>query len=134
MRIPEAALHIGIAGGVEVKEDGILASESEPVRGRMSDGSAGALGRAMETNSDRKCEISANVGSFSARHRSSSRSASSAILDTKQVRHHPVASRETRTDCHASWNEDAMLSWPDHPHRRPRPSDGYGWKDVCGRQ
>lgn len=33
-----------------------------------------------DTDSDRKCEISANIGSFSARHRNSSRSASSAVL------------------------------------------------------
>lgn len=80
MRIPQATLDIGIVGGFEVEEDSVLASGAESVKRVTvrSDSSRRIVDSG--TDSDKKWEISAKVGSFSTRRCKSSLSASSAVL------------------------------------------------------
>lgn len=85
MPIPEARLHISFPGGVEVEKDCVLTSVLEPVQKMLMSEQARCANSALlcgkgTTDSDRKCEISAKVGSLSARHVESSFSASSVSL------------------------------------------------------
>jgi hypothetical protein len=120
--IPQATLDIGIAGGFEVEEDSVLASGAESVKRVTVRSESSRRIVDSRTDSDKKWEISAKVGSFSTSRCKSSLSASSAVLAgwldlTADLGMKGLtATHLGKTPC---------SGWETFPHRR-RPSDGYG--------